>query len=68
LENKERPVSVVEGIMPMREIFEALVATKCKDFVDLEYEIHGDDPVPGVIGGLAYMQGVLAGMGYSNHA
>jgi len=33
-------------------------------FVDLEYEIHADDPMPGVISSFAYMRGVLAGMGY----
>ena len=34
--------------MPVRGIFEALIATKYKGFVDLEYEIHADDPMPGV--------------------
>jgi len=32
--------------------------------VDLEYEIHGDDPMPGVIESIAYQRGVLDGMGY----
>jgi hypothetical protein len=32
--------------------------------VDLEYEIHGDDPMPGVIESIAYLRGVLDGMGY----
>lgn len=63
---KESQVAVGEGIMPVREIFAALIANKYKGFVDLEYEIHGDDPMPGVIGSLAYMRGVLAGMGYAN--
>ena len=51
--------------MPMRRIFETLIATKYKGFVDLEYEVHGDDPMPGVIASFAYMRGVLAGMGYA---
>jgi len=59
-------VAVGEGIMPIREIFEALIAIKYKGFVDLEYEVHGDDPMPGVIGSFAYMRGVLAGMGYKS--
>ena len=67
-ESKESQVAVGDGIMPVREIFEALVATKYKGFVDLEYEIYGDDPMPGVISSFAYMRGVLAGMGYANHA
>jgi len=37
-------------------------------FVDLEYEVHGDDPMPGVIGSMAYMRGLLTGMGYPDSA
>ncbi len=65
---KESQVAVGEGLMPVREIFEALVATKYKGYVDLEYEIHADEPMPGVIASVAYMRGVLAGMGYLTHA
>jgi sugar phosphate isomerase/epimerase len=67
-ESKESQVSVGEGIMPVRGIFEALIATGYKGFVDLEYEIHGDDPMPGVSNSFAYMRGVLAGMGYRTRA
>ncbi|MGD0629913.1 MAG: sugar phosphate isomerase/epimerase [Terracidiphilus sp.] len=62
--DKESQVAVGKGIMPIREIFEALVKTKYKGFVDLEYEIHGDDPMAGVIESFAYMRGVLDGMDY----
>jgi sugar phosphate isomerase/epimerase len=62
--DKESQVAVGEGKMPIRGIFEALIATKYKGFVDLEYEVHGDNPMPGVIGSIAYMRGVLDGMGY----
>jgi len=65
---KESQVAVGEGKMPVREIFEALMATNYGGFVDLEYEVHGDDPMPGVIESFAYMRGVLAGMGYLAHA
>src|SRR6266576_4086253 len=65
--SKESQVPVGEGILPIREIFEALIATNYKGFVDLEYEIHADDPMPGVIESFAYMRGVLAGMGYLSH-
>jgi sugar phosphate isomerase/epimerase len=65
---KDSQVAVGEGLMPVPEIFEALVATKYKGFVDLEYEIHGDDPMAGVSTSFAYMRGVLAGMGYSKQA
>jgi len=63
-ESKESQVAVGEGMMPVRKMFEALIATKYKGFVDLEYEVHPDDPMPGVIGSFAYMRGVLAGLGY----
>jgi sugar phosphate isomerase/epimerase len=46
----------------VKKIFEALGAIKYEGFVDLEYEIHADDPMPGVIESFAYMRGVLAGM------
>lgn len=65
---KESQVAVGEGKMPVRAIFEALIATKYRGFVDLEYEIHVEDPMPGVIASFAYMRGVLAGMGYVGHA
>jgi len=65
-ESKESQVAVGDGIMPARKMFEALVATKYKGFVDLEYEVHPDDPMPGVIASFAYMRGVLAGMGLTS--
>jgi sugar phosphate isomerase/epimerase len=66
--SKESQVAVGEGILPIREIFQALIDIKYPNFVDLEYEIHGDDPMPGVIESFGYMRGVLTGMGYINHA
>jgi len=63
-ESKESQVAVGDGIMPVRKMFEALIAIRYKGFVDLEYEIHPDDPMPGVIASFAYMRGVLAGMGF----
>ena len=62
-ESNESQVAVGNGIMPVRKMFEALIATGYQGFVDLEYEIHPDDPMPGVISSFAYMRGVLAGMG-----
>jgi sugar phosphate isomerase/epimerase len=62
-QSKESQVAVGEGIMPVRAMFEALIAMKYEGFVDLEYEVHPDDPMPGVISSFAYMRGVLAGIG-----
>ena len=60
---KESQVAVGQGLMPVKEIFQQLIAMQYKGFVDLEYEIHENDPMPGVIESFAYMRGVLAGMG-----
>ncbi|MGD0798429.1 MAG: sugar phosphate isomerase/epimerase [Acidobacteriaceae bacterium] len=62
--SRESQVAVGEGIMPIRGIFEALIQTNYPGNVDLEYEIHADNPMPGVVESFAYMRGVLAGMGY----
>ena len=59
---KESQVAVGEGVMPVREMFEALIKNRYKFCVDLEYEIHETDPMPGVIESVAYMRGVLNGM------
>jgi sugar phosphate isomerase/epimerase len=67
-QSKESQVPVGEGIMPVKKIFEALSAINYEGFVDLEYEIHPDDPLPGVIESIAYMRGVLAGMGYAGRS
>ena len=61
---RESQVDVGDGHMPIRRIFESLMAVHYEGFVDLEYEIHEDDPLPGMIKSFAYMRGVLAGMGY----
>ncbi len=62
--SKASQVAVGEGTIPIRGIFQALAEIRYPGFVDLEYEIHPDDPLPGVIASFAYMRGVLAGMGY----
>ncbi len=62
--SRESQVAVGEGIMPVRAIFQALIDIRYPGNVDLEYEIHADNPMPGVVESFAYMRGVLAGMGY----
>jgi sugar phosphate isomerase/epimerase len=63
-QSRDSQVDVGDGILPIHGIFEALVSIKYKAYVDLEYEINAQDPMPGVIKSIAYMRGVLAGMGY----
>ncbi len=65
---KESQVAVGEGVMPVRGIFEALIATGYRGYVDLEYEIHENDPIPGASESVAYERGVLAGMCYDAKA
>jgi sugar phosphate isomerase/epimerase len=66
--DKASQVAVGNGLMPVREIFQALIKLKYPGFVDLEYEVHPDNPMPGVISSFAYMRGILAGMGYNTRA
>lgn len=60
---KDSQVAVGDGKMPIKEIFKALEAIRYPGFVDLEYEVEGNNPMPGVIRSFAYMRGVLNGMG-----
>jgi sugar phosphate isomerase/epimerase len=61
-QSKESQVAVGDGILPVREIFETLVLERYQGFIDLEYEIHPDDPMPGVIRSFAYMRDVKSGI------
>ena len=67
-QDKESQVAVGEGRMPVRKMFEALIAIKYSGFVDLEYEIHPDDPMPGVIASFTYMSGVMASLELASHS
>lgn len=53
---------VGEGIMPVVGIFKALQKIGFQGTVNLEYEINGDNPLPGMKISFSYMRGVLAGM------
>src|ERR1700758_5283455 len=63
---KESQVAVGDGVVPVRRMFEALIATNYQGFIDLEDETHPDDPMPGVIASFAYIRGVLEGMGFAS--
>lgn len=64
--SKESQVAVGQGVMPVRAIFQQLIAMKYAGEVDLEYEIHPDNPLPGMLESFGYMRGVLSGMGYTS--
>jgi sugar phosphate isomerase/epimerase len=53
---------VGEGIMPVVGIFKQLQKIGYQGCVNLEYEINGDNPLPGMKISFSYMRGVLAGM------
>ncbi len=53
---------VGEGAMPVVAIFQALKKMNYQGYVNLEYEIDGDDPMPGMMKSFSYMRGVLAGL------
>jgi sugar phosphate isomerase/epimerase len=53
---------VGDGIMPFPAIFRTLKKMNYQGCVNLEYEIHDKDPLPGVLRSFSYMRGVLAGL------
>ena len=54
---------VGEGKIPIAAIFRQLEAIRYAGYVNLEYEIEPDNPMPGMKQSFAYMRGVLAGLG-----
>jgi sugar phosphate isomerase/epimerase len=59
---KASQCDVGDGIMPFPQIFKQLKKMNYQGCVNLEYEIHGDNPLPGVQRSMSYMRGVLAGL------
>ncbi len=53
---------VGEGKIPIVEIFRQLQKIRFPGYVNLEYEIEPDDPLPGMKQSFAYMRGVLAAL------
>jgi sugar phosphate isomerase/epimerase len=62
LKNRESQCIVGDGAIPFTEIFSALQRIRFGGFVNLEYEIDADDPLPGMRLSFAHMRGVLAGL------
>jgi sugar phosphate isomerase/epimerase len=61
--DKDSQCIVGEGVLPIPALFETLSDIGYAGFVNLEYEIDADDPLPGMKESFAYMRGVLAGQG-----
>ena len=62
LMDKNSQCAVGEGKMPIPEIFKKLCEMKYPGYVNLEYEINPDNPLPGMKESFAYMRGVIAGL------
>jgi sugar phosphate isomerase/epimerase len=60
--DKASQCAVGDGALPIVAIFKELEKMKYQGGVMLEYEIHADNPLPGMIKSFAYMRGVLAGL------
>ena len=53
---------VGEGKMPIAEIFRELRVMRYSGYVNLEYEIEPDNPLPGMKQSFSYMRGALSGL------
>lgn len=62
LKVKESQCIVGEGAMPIANIFRALETIGYPGYVNLEYEIDADAPLPGMKQSFAHMRGVLAAL------
>jgi sugar phosphate isomerase/epimerase len=62
LKDKESQCIVGEGKIPIVQLFRQLEKMKYRGYVNLEYEIDENDPMPGMKQSFAYMRGVLAGL------
>ena len=54
--------AVGDGVLPIVPMFQLLRKTGFTGCVNLEYEIHADTPLPGMLKSFGYMRGVLAGL------
>ncbi|GAC1516745.1 MAG: hypothetical protein NVS1B4_13570 [Gemmatimonadaceae bacterium] len=62
LKAKESQCVVGEGQIPIGDIFHQLEKMGYTGYVNLEYEIDADDPLPGMKQSFAHMRGVTAGL------
>jgi len=60
--NRDSQVEVGRGVFDFPRLFKTLLEIGYAGQVGLEYEIHEDNPLPGMIESIAYMRGVLAAL------
>jgi len=61
--NRDAQCDVGEGALPIVGVFKQLRQMRYTGGVMLEYEIHENDPLVGMLKSLAYMRGVVAALG-----
>lgn len=64
LMDKDSQVPVGDGAMPIPAMFALLKKMNYQGGIMLEYEIDGDNPLPGMMKSFSYMRGVLAGLNH----
>jgi sugar phosphate isomerase/epimerase len=62
LRDKESQCIVGEGRIPIAALFRQLESMRYSGYVNLEYEIEPENPLPGMKQSFAHMRGVLAGL------
>ncbi len=60
--DKDSQCAVGRGVMPVVAIFKQLKKMGYHGSINLEYEIHSDDPLPGMLESMAYLRGAAAGL------
>ena len=59
---KDSQCDVGDGAIPIAAVFKQLKMMNYQGCVNLEYEIHAENPLPGMQRSMSYMRGVLAGL------
>ena len=57
---RDSQVNVGDGVLPIKEIFQALIKQKYQGYCSLEYEINAKDPLAGMKRSFDYMRKVIA--------
>ena len=62
LKDNDSQCIVGEGKIPIPQLFRQLEKMRYGGYVNLEYEIEPDNPLPGMRQSFSYMRGALAGL------
>lgn len=62
MQESKSQCDVGDGVLPVVGLFKQLKKMNYQGCVNLEYEIHADNPLPGMHRSFSYMRGALAGL------